>query len=64
MKQWWMAGAVLSLGVLAYGSAQSGTLKVAHYFDPLGGSNLEQSLAWLEGVSDTFKEQDPAMGGA
>jgi ABC-type glycerol-3-phosphate transport system substrate-binding protein len=40
-----------------FGLAQTGTLKVAHYFDPLGGVHLEQSLAWLEAITETFEQE-------
>ncbi|MEX2536634.1 MAG: extracellular solute-binding protein [Trueperaceae bacterium] len=49
------------IGGAAFGSAQNSAqndaLKVAHYFDPLGGVHLEQSLEWLEGVNEVFERE-------
>lgn len=46
----------LLVSVVTAGLAQ-GTLKVAHYFDPLGGVHLEQSLAWLDGITEEFESE-------
>lgn len=63
MRRRWTSGVTLSLLLgLAYSTAQTDMLKVAHYFDPLGGTSLEQSLKWLEGVSSTFTGEAPNTG--
>ncbi|MEX2540535.1 MAG: extracellular solute-binding protein [Trueperaceae bacterium] len=46
-----------ALLTLACSAAAQGQLKVAHYFDPLGGSHLVASLEWLEGVTEVFRSQ-------
>jgi ABC-type glycerol-3-phosphate transport system substrate-binding protein len=51
--------AAIAVAALAWASAQNTTLNVVHYFDPLGGSHLVQSMEWLEGVTETFEAERP-----
>lgn len=47
--------ATLLVAVLAWSAAQ--TLNVVHYFDPLGGSHLVESLAWLDEITAAFEAE-------
>jgi ABC-type glycerol-3-phosphate transport system substrate-binding protein len=51
--------ALALVAALAWASAQETTLNVVHYFDPLGGSHLVQSLEWLDGVTEDFEAANP-----
>lgn len=50
---------LILLTSLTWSAAQSDTLKVAHYFDPLGGVHLVQSLDWLNGITEDFNSEFP-----
>lgn len=48
---------ILAVAAFAWASAQDVTLNVVHYFDPLGGDHLVQSLEWLDGVTAAFEDE-------
>jgi ABC-type glycerol-3-phosphate transport system substrate-binding protein len=51
--------ATIAAAALTWTAAQETTLNVVHYFDPLGGSHLVESMAWLEGVTAEFEAEHP-----